>query len=138
MIRKSFVPTAAFLLTALALYGCSSEPTKEPTKEPTGHTISMRIEPDPPAGGKDNKVHVTLQDAAGKAVTDAEVSMTLTMPAMPEMKMAEMKTSADLPWTGTDYSAPIQISMAGGWDVVVEARKGGNVLATYKSHIEAR
>jgi hypothetical protein len=134
MIRKSFVLTVAFVLCALAFYGCSSEPKKESTS----YTITMRVEPDPPAGGQDNKVHVTLQDSSGNAVKDAEVRMTLTMPAMPEMKMAEMKASADLPWTGSDYSAPVQISMAGGWDVVVEARKGGNVLATYKSHLEAR
>jgi nitrogen fixation protein FixH len=83
-------------------------------------------------------VHVTVEDGAGKQVSDAQVRVTLTMPAMPEMKMPEMKNSADLPWTGSDYSAPVQVTMAGGWNVEVEAKRGSEVLGKYETRFEAK
>lgn len=133
----------------LLLAACGSEPAKAPDAPAAvpapaapaaggAHTMNFRVEPDPPAGGKDNTVHVTVMDSTGKPVTDAEVHMTITMPAMPEMKMPEMKNAADLKWNGSDYSGPIQISMAGGWNVVVEAKRGNEVLATHKSSITAK
>ena len=152
MIQRRFVRNLALGILSsavLLLAACANEPAKEPdaqtaTPPPAAstavgaHTITFRVEPDPPAGGKDNTVHVMVMDAAGKPVSDAEVHMTLTMPAMPEMKMPEMKNAADLKWTGSDYSAPIQISMAGGWNVVVEAKRGSEVLATHESSINAK
>jgi hypothetical protein len=133
----------------LLLAACGNEPAKEPdvpaaTPPPAAstaggaHTINFRVDPDPPAGGKDNTVHVTIMDATGKPVSDADVHMTITMPAMPEMKMPEMSNAADLKWNGSDYSGPIQISMAGGWNVVVEAKRGNEVLGTHKSSINAK
>jgi hypothetical protein len=137
-LSLTMLSTAVLLLAA-----CGSEPAKAPDAPAAAtasgaHTINFRVEPDPPAGAKDNTAHVTVMDATGKAVTDAEVHMTITMPAMPEMKMPEMSSAADLKWNGTDYSGPIQISMAGGWNVVVEAKRGGEVLATHKSSINAK
>ena len=128
----------------LMLAACSNEPAKESTPAPAAsapsgsHTMTFKVEPDPPAGGRDNTIHVTLQDASGKPVSDADVHMTITMPAVPDVKMPEMKNATDLKWNGTDYSGPIQISMAGGWDVVVEAKKGNEVLATHTTKINAK
>ena len=133
------------LAISLVLAGCGSESPKQPSAPPDAPapssgtpTIALRVDPNPPAGAKDNTVHVTVQDTSGKPISDAQVHMTLTMPANPAVKMAEMKNAADLPWTGSDYSAPVQIMMAGGWDVVVEVKRGNEVLATYKTHLEAK
>ena len=41
------------------------------------------------------------------------------MPAMPAMNMPEMRNNAELKWTGSEYTGPIQIMMAGGWNVVL-------------------
>jgi hypothetical protein len=100
--------------------------------------MTTKVDPNPPAGGKENTIHVTVQDGSGKPVADAQVHLTLTMPAMPEMKMPEMKNTADLPWTGTDYSGPAQIMMAGGWTLDVEARRGSEVLAKDQTHLNAK
>jgi nitrogen fixation protein FixH len=99
---------------------------------------TFRIDPDPPQGARQSTIHVTLADAAGKPVSDAQIRLTFTMPAMPAMNMPEMKNGAELRWTGSDYAGPIQIMMAGGWNVAVEARRGGELLAQYQTHLNAR
>jgi Cu(I)/Ag(I) efflux system membrane fusion protein len=105
---------------------------------PPSHTIAFRMDPNPPVGGRDNSVHVTVSDSAGKTVSDAQVQMTLIMPAMPSMKMPEMRSGADLKWNGREYTGPISVSMAGPWNIIVEAKRGGMLLGTYRSHVEAR
>jgi hypothetical protein len=102
------------------------------------HKLTFRIAPDPPLGGADANVFVTVSDAAGKSVADAQVRLTLIMPAMPSMKMPEMRSGADLRWDGKEYTGPISVSMAGPWNIVVEARKNNTLLGTYRSHTEAR
>jgi hypothetical protein len=103
-----------------------------------GYRIAFRVEPDPPRGGQESTVHVTVQDSGGTAVPDAQVRMTLVMPAMPSMGMPEMRNSANLPWNGSEYTGPIPIRMAGPWNVVVEARRGDQILATYRTRFDAR
>ena len=100
--------------------------------------IRFRIEPDPPLGARDSSVRVTLQDAAGNPVPDAQVRMTIIMPAMPSMGMPEMRNSVELPWNGSEYAGPITVGMAGPWNVVIEARRGNQVLATYRTRFDAR
>jgi hypothetical protein len=59
------------------------------------------------------------------------------MPAMPLKERPEMKKSADLPWTGTDYSGPIQVMMTGRWTVDVEVRRGREVMPRYQTYFHA-
>jgi hypothetical protein len=134
-------------LLGLVLSGCGSQQSNEPPATPStpgvpaspgGYKVSFRVDPDPPAGAKENTVHVTLQDGSGKPVTDAQVHVQFTMPAMPEMKMPEMSNGIDLSWNGTDYSGPIQITMAGGWNIDVEAKRGGEVLTKYQTKLTAK
>jgi RND family efflux transporter MFP subunit len=108
------------------------------TAPASGYKTTFRMDPDPPAGGKENTVHVSVMDSAGKPVSDAQVRMTLIMPAMPAMGMPEMRSNAELKWNGTEYTGPIQILMAGPWSVVVEARRGNQPLAVYRTNLSAR
>jgi len=117
-------------------YSETSAPAEAP---PNGaYKLTFRMVPDPPQGARDNSIHVSLTDASGKPISDAQVRLTFTMPAMPAMNMPEMKTGAELKWTGSEYTAPIQIMMAGGWNVGIEARRGNELLATAQAHINAR
>jgi hypothetical protein len=52
--------------------------------------------------------------------------------------MPAMRNGAELKWTGSEYTGPIQIMMAGGWNVSLEARRGNEILATSQTHINAR
>src|SRR5205823_4781369 len=66
--------------------------------------ITFAIEPNPPKGGQNNKLHVSVADASGKPVTDSDVKVTLIMPAMPSMGMQEMRANADLKLAGSEYA----------------------------------
>jgi hypothetical protein len=113
-------------LLGLVLSGCGNPQSNESATPPAApstpgkpassgdYKVSFRVDPDPPAGAKENTVLVTLQDGSGKPVSDAQVHVQFTMPAMPEMKMPEMSNGTDLSWNGTDYSGPIQVTMADG------------------------
>jgi hypothetical protein len=83
-------------------------------------------------------VHVSVQDATGKALPDAQVQVTLFMPAMPAMGMAEMRESAVLKWKGSDYVGSIKVPTAGTWTVTVAVTRGGQALTTYRTTLNAR
>jgi RND family efflux transporter MFP subunit len=102
------------------------------------YRISLRTEPDPPAGAQDNAIRVSVLDASNSPVIDAEVRMTIVMPAMPSMGMPEMRSSAQLAWNGSEYRGTISVGMAGPWNAVIEARRGNQLLATYQTRFNAR
>ena len=91
-----------------------------------------------PAGGKPADLHVAVTDPGGKTVSDAQVRVTLLMPAMPAMGMAEMRQSGELKWDGTQYSGNMTIPTAGSWNVTVEVQRNGQRLATYRTTLRAR
>jgi len=122
------------------MFGGSKSFTESAAGAPSGDgfKIAFRVNPDLSLGGRENTIHIVLTDPAGKSVTDAQVRLTFVMPAMPAMNMLEMRNSADLKWTGSEYTGPIQIMMAGAWNVAIEARRGGQLLATTQVHVNAR
>lgn len=102
-----------------------------------GGKITFAVEPNPPKGGADNMFHVTVTDANDEAVPDAEVTVTLVMPAMPAMGMPEMRNSFKVPSAGGMYMGKGNIPMAGSWNVSVEAKRNGQVIATYRTRFNA-
>jgi Cu(I)/Ag(I) efflux system membrane fusion protein len=91
-------------------------------------------------GGEDNTFQVTLTDASGKGISDAQVTVTLVMPAMPSMNMPEMKNSFDLVWDGGRqmYVGKGKVPMAGSWNELVEARKGSALIASARMRVSAK
>jgi len=102
--------------------------------------LEFHSDPDPMKAGEDNVFHVDLTDASGKPVTDAQVTVTLIMPAMPAMNMPEMKSVFTLPWVAGQqmYMGKGQPPMSGSWTVLVEARKNGGVIASFHTRLSAR
>jgi RND family efflux transporter MFP subunit len=102
--------------------------------------IDFHSDADPMKTGADNLFHVKLTDASGKPISDARVTVTFIMPAMPAMGMAEMKSTFDLPWMAEHqmYMGKGQPPMAGSWTVLVEARKNGSVIASFHTHLGAK
>ena len=100
--------------------------------------ITLRVDPDPATGGAENAFHITLTDANGNAITDAQVKVTLVMPAMPAMNMPEMRNSFEVPSMGGMYMGKGTVPMAGSWNVLVEASRNGQIIATYRSQLRAK
>jgi membrane fusion protein, copper/silver efflux system len=117
----------------------ATSPTN-PGTETASPKIDFHADPTPMKAGEDNQFHVTLTDAAGKPISDAGVTVTLIMPAMPSMGMPEMKSSTELVWKAGSqtYEGKGQAPMPGTWTVLVEARKNGNVIASMRAHLGAR
>jgi Cu(I)/Ag(I) efflux system membrane fusion protein len=102
--------------------------------------ISFHADADPMKSGQDNTFHVNLTDATGKPIADAQVTVSLIMPAMPAMNMPEMRSSFSLPWVADRqmYMGKGQPPIAGNWNVLVEARKSGRVIASFHTHLSAK
>lgn len=92
--------------------------------------IALRTQPNPPKVG-DNVFEVTVKDANGKPLDDAEVTLQFFMPAMPTMNMPAMKNEVKLPGKGGGaYRGPGEIMMAGRWDATVLVTKGGQRIGS--------
>ena len=102
--------------------------------------IDFHADNNPLKAGEDNVFHASVTGADGKPVTDAHVTVTLVMPAMPSMGMPEMKSSFELTWAAGQqmYTGKGQPGMSGSWSVTVEARRNGAVIATLRTHLSAK
>lgn len=100
--------------------------------------VSFRSDPAVPQGGAETALHVSVQDAAGKPVTDAQVQVTVFMPAMPAMGMAEMRETATLTAAGAEYTGRIKVPTAGTWTVTVEVTRAGQALTSYRTSLNAK
>ncbi len=104
----------------------------------SNYRITMQSEPAAPKGGSEGTFHVTVTGPDGKPVTDAQVQMTLVMPAMPSMGMGEMRSAIDFMWNGSEYVGKGTVAMAGPWNVTVEARRNGQLLGVFRSRFDAK
>lgn len=80
---------------------------------------------------EDNALILTLRDAQGEPVNDAEIAVTVSMPAMGSM--SEMRTTADVTARGRgEYRATFDLAMGGTWTLDVEGKtKLGSLSAQY-------
>lgn len=100
--------------------------------------ITLRSDSEPPKGGAENTFHVTVTDAGGKPVSDAQVKLTLVMPAMPSMGMGEARATADLAWNGSEYVGKTSIPLAGPYNTTVEVSRNGQALGVYRTRLNVR
>jgi Cu(I)/Ag(I) efflux system membrane fusion protein len=104
----------------------------------SNYTVTLQTEPAPPKGGSSSMFHVNVMGPDKKPVTDAQVQLTLNMPAMPSMGMGQMQSVVKLTWNGSEYAGEGSIAMAGPWNVTVEAHRGRQLLGSYKTHFDAK
>ena len=119
--------TIAIPLQAAAQSAASKKPTVD---------IMLTSKPSPPKTG-DNTFEVMVKDAAGKPITDAEVTAMFFMPkmgAMPEMKNnVTLKHQKEGMYIGTG-----QVMMAGKWDVTVSVKRAGKEIGSKKFPVTAQ
>ena len=93
--------------------------------------ITLTTQPNPPKMGETTFEAMVMQ--GGQPVTDADVSVELFMPAMPAMKMPEMKSSTPLKHEGGGrYRGAGNVMMTGSWDATVSVKRGGQEVGTHK------
>jgi len=97
----------------------------------------LTTEPDPPRKGS-NTFRVKLTDASGAPISGAEVSVTFSMPAMPAMGMAAMRTQVPLAEKGNGlYEGPGNLDSGGTWQVTILGKKNGQVVASKQLSVNA-
>lgn len=99
--------------------------------------IAFTSSPKPTKTGN-NTFDVTVKDAAGKPVTGADVSVLLFMPAMPAMKMPEMRNEVKLNHAGAGkYTGTGQVMAGGMWTVTVSVKENGAEVGQKKLTLTA-
>ena len=82
--------------------------------------LAFSTEPSPPRMGE-NRIQVTVNDAAGEPVSNAKVQLTFTMP-MPGMVPATVSMAAG---KSGRYEAKVNLGMAGQWDLTIVIQRPG-------------
>lgn len=142
IILSTITGTLALIVAATALSADQNPTTKAKNSDKTA-VITLTTTPSPAVGGE-NEFAVTVKNVDGAAVTDAEVSVQLLMPAMPAMSMPEMKSSVPLKAAegaavkpGT-YTGRGHIPMPGRWNVTVSVKLNGEAFAEKKLTLVAK
>ena len=107
-----------------------------PSKAAQAPTVlfTLRTQPAPPRSGN-NDFEVTLKDADGKPIADAEVSLEFSMLAMPSMKTPKLRLTRA---GNGSYKGSGTLGMAGDWDVNVKASRNGQQLDAKKMRLTAK
>src|SRR5262249_46638233 len=118
--------------------GSKAYDTSSSQADGSKYSVTLLSEPVQAKGGTEGTFHVKVTGPDGKVVTDAQVQLTLVMPAMPSMGMGEMRSAIDLQWNGSEYTGKGTVAMAGSWNITVEARRRGQLLGVYRSRLDAK
>ena len=125
--------------TSVAAASSEASPQKSQEASDTGTlAITFRSQPTPARTG-DNQFEVTVTDKDGKPIADADVSLKFYMPAMPSMKMAEMRNTVKLTSPGRGvYHGGGTVGMAGEWDVTIAVMRNGQTLGKKELKLTAQ
>lgn len=111
-----------------ALQNYERAPAPQSERPSAALDVTFRTDPDPPHTGETTFI-VTVKDAAGQPIADADVGVVLFMPAMPTMNMPAMRSDTKLVAAGGGvYRGTGQVMTPGRWDVTVNVSRAGKPL----------
>ena len=110
-MKKLFVAIFAVVLGLSSLYAAGF------SKSGTAGNLEVEYYSAKPLTQGMNMINVKIKDA-GKVVSDAKVTVKVSMPEMPGMPAMESKSEA-MPMNG-EYMAHVTFSMNGTWQVSIE------------------
>jgi len=141
--RKMFGRIAAASIAVATLCemtvssAAAAQAKPKPTVAKAGLDI-MLMQPKEVRAG-DNQFEVMVKGTDGKPVSGADVSVLFVMPAMPAMKMAEMRNEVKLKGSVPGlYTGPGNVMMAGKWNVTVSVKQGGKEVGQKKLTLTAK
>lgn len=130
--------------SAAAVGACTEQEATKPPAQTTATDQKEKLEitftsdPKPPKTGE-NTFDVSIKGSDGQPMTDADVSLTFYMAAMPEMNMPEMRNSVALKHREEgQYRGTGNVMMAGRWDVTVVVKKGEKEIGSRKFTVTAK
>ncbi len=122
-----FLDSESQMRTALQDY--ETQPLR-PASAAAGLDFAVQVTPNPPRTG-DNVLEVRVTEAGRRGVTDVELQVRMSMPAMPAMNMPAMRSDTRLMHvSGGTYRGSASLSMAGRWDLTITARRQGRAIGT--------
>ncbi len=128
-MKKKLLPVAAVFLAALLATPCANG---EQLKAVAGqYVVQLSFEKGKPVTGT-NAIEITVVDAAGEAVSGAEVKIDYLMPSLPGKRpMMEYSTVAKP--VGNGYQAVMNLTMKGEWKVIltITGLGGGTEQASF-------
>jgi hypothetical protein len=87
----------------------------------------------------ENALEVMVKGKDGKPMNGADVSVLFVMPAMPAMKMAEMRNDVKLKASdGGMYMGMANVMMAGTWNVTISVKEKGKEIGQKKLTLTAK
>jgi hypothetical protein len=107
--------------------GAASLPENTAAQKVGNLNVSLALSPYPPKGFSSANFDVTLTDEQGQAISDARVSLDLTMPAMP---MPQNQPEAQYTDKGL-YQAAGRFTMRGLWRIEVIIERGGQTQSAF-------
>ena len=107
--------------------GSAQLPENTATQKVGSLNVTLALTPYPPVGFQPANYEVTLKDDAGQAISDASITLDLTMPAMP---MPSNKVEAKYTDNGL-YKGAGRFTMRGLWRIVVIIQRGGEKINAY-------
>jgi hypothetical protein len=114
------------LLAVVCSAGIVAAKEYEVSKKAGDYNVLIKIDKNPPVAGKNN-VEIIITDTSGKAVTDAKVVLSYSMPAM--AGMPAMSYKADVEPKGNVYKTKVDYSMAGSWNNELKITRGGKTAS---------
>jgi nitrogen fixation protein FixH len=123
-----------FMVLMLFTAGGAQAKGYEVQKKAGEYDVTVTFDRNSPTAS-DNAVSITIKDAAGKNVKDAQVKVEYSMPAMMGMPAMNYKTDAVL--KGDEYQATLGLSMSGSWNLAVKIARAGKT-ATMKFTVDAK
>jgi len=133
-MKATALLTITFLFSVLCLVGIVAAKEYEVNKKVGEYGVLIKIDRNPPIAGKNN-VEISITDASGKAVTDAKVALSYSMPPM--AGMAPMNYKADAELKGNAYRVIVNYSMAGSWNNDIRITHAGKTTSV-KFTIDAK
>ncbi len=133
MMRSVAAGVAVMALVTSAMAAQSTAKAK------TGRKVDIMLMQPTQAKSGDNAIQVMVKGPDGKPINDADVSVLFVMPAMPAMKMAEMRNEVKLKPAGDGkYTGSGNIGMAGKWNTTISVKKDGKQIGQKKLTVTAR
>lgn len=96
-------------------------------QESNGLLVSLAMNPYPPTGTKSTDFDVTLADASGQAISDASISLDLTMPSMWMPPNQPVMESVG----GGKYHTAGRFTMRGLWRIEVIITRGSQKQSVF-------